>query len=244
MALAIPRLLKDPFGRQSEKNDKKKKKKLKALYAEESYLDAYSRHTDLRVDENPEDAIGGHWDEMGELQFRFLTENGLKPTHSMLDIGCGTLRGGRHFIRYLDEGRYTGIDLSEKALAFGRDLLAEEKLTEKQPKLLLNDEQHLRFTAFAGQTFDVILAQSVFSHLPEDYIDECFAHLKTIMTADSLFFFTFYHDDEHRRRSLKNFGQPWSFYEELAKRYGYRVENKADEYPHPNGQQMVILTQA
>ena len=208
MASALSRLLKNPFGRQSGKDDKKKE--LKALYAEESYLDAYSRHTDLRVDDNPEKAIGGRWEEMGELQFRFLVEHGLRPAHTMLDIGCGTLRGGRHFIRYLDEGHYTGIDLSEKALTFGRDLLIKENLVDKRPTLLVNEEQHLRFTAFADQTFDVILAQSVFSHLPKDYIDECFAHLKTIMRADSTFFFTFYHDEDHRRRSLKNFGQPWS----------------------------------
>ena len=56
--------------------------------------------------------IGGHWEALGKLQFDYLVANGLKPGHRLLDIGCGTLRGGRHFIRYLAPGGYTGIDIS------------------------------------------------------------------------------------------------------------------------------------
>src|SRR5205807_6035012 len=55
--------------------------------------------------------VGGAWEEIGRLQFEFLTGNGLKPHHRLLDVGCGALRGGLHFIRYLDEGNYVGVDL-------------------------------------------------------------------------------------------------------------------------------------
>lgn len=219
-----------------------KKKEIQELYEQESYLDAYSKHTDLRVDKNPHEAIGGHWDEMGQLQIRFLIDNGLKPQHRMLDIGCGTLRGGRHFIRYLEPDHYTGIDISKKALAYCEELLIEEKLTDKQPTLVLNQEMRLRFSMFTGQTFDYLFAQSVFTHLPTEYIDECFEHVKKIMTPDSLFFFTFFCDDEHNRRGLKDFSQPWSFYEELAERHGYLIENRTEDYPHPSQQNMAILT--
>ncbi len=52
----------------------------------------------------------------------------------MLDIGCGTLRGGRHFIGYLDAGRYTGMEISKQVLAYGEKLLVERGLVEKQPR--------------------------------------------------------------------------------------------------------------
>lgn len=221
-----------------------KKENVQALYERESYLDAYSQHTDLRVDENPHDAIGGHWEEMGELQFRFLLDNGLKPQHRMLDIGCGTLRGGRHFIGYLDTGHYTGMDISQKVLAFGEKLLAQENLVEKRPTLVLNEEKRLRFSMFTDQTFDFLLAQSVFTHLPSEYIEECFQHVKQVMGADSQFFFTHFLGDDHVRKSVKNFAQPWSFYEELAERYGFRLESRAEQYPHPSDQKMARLTLA
>src|SRR6476620_10345865 len=56
------------------------------------------------------DYVGGLWDEIGQLQFDFLVSNGLKPQHYLLDIACGSLRAGIHFIPYLETGHYLGID--------------------------------------------------------------------------------------------------------------------------------------
>ena len=52
--------------------------------------------------------IGGLWDEMGQLQFDFMCARGLLPEHRLLDLGCGALRGGVHFARYLQPGKYYG----------------------------------------------------------------------------------------------------------------------------------------
>ena len=136
------------------------------------------------------------------------------------------------------------MDISKKALAYGEAVVAEEGLADKRPTLLLNEEQRLRFGLLSGKRFDVLLAQSVFTHLPQDMIEEAFAHLDGIMKAESRFFFTFYLADEHRRKSLKDFHQPWAFYQELAERHGYRVEDRAEQYLHPSGQRMVILSRA
>jgi ubiquinone/menaquinone biosynthesis C-methylase UbiE len=32
--------------------------------------------------------------------------------HKLLDIGCGALRGGIHFINYVDAGNHYGLDLN------------------------------------------------------------------------------------------------------------------------------------
>ena len=59
--------------------------------------------------------VGGKWDELGRLQFDFMVARGLQPEHVFLDVACGSLRGGVHFIKYLDAGNYLGID-KERAL--------------------------------------------------------------------------------------------------------------------------------
>jgi hypothetical protein len=51
--------------------------------------------------------IGGLWDELGRLQVDFPVSEGLEPAHVLLDIGCGSLRGGVHLIPYLEPGRST-----------------------------------------------------------------------------------------------------------------------------------------
>ena len=52
------------------------------------------------------DYVGAHWEELGSLQFRFMVDQGLLPHHVLVDIACGSLRGGVHFIPYLDPGNY------------------------------------------------------------------------------------------------------------------------------------------
>ena len=42
--------------------------------------------------------VGGKWNEIGDLQISFMKSQGLESCMKFLDIGCGCLRGGRHFI--------------------------------------------------------------------------------------------------------------------------------------------------
>lgn len=213
----------------------------RSLFAQEDYLNAYSLDTDRRVERDPHDAVGGLWEEMGQLQFDFLVSRGLEPDHRLLDIGCGTLRGGRHFIRYLRPGNYTGIDISPKALEFANQLLEKEDLSGKRPRLILNVEKTLTFGQFPGEQFDYLFAQSVFTHLPQQFIEECFANISRIMHEESLFFFTFWPADAVARRGNKGFAYPFGFFEGLARRHGFVIEDHSDAYRHPRGQRMSML---
>jgi hypothetical protein len=65
------------------------------------------------------ETVGGKWDEIGILQFEYLVAKTLRPEHRLLDIGCGCLRGGVHFIRYLDPTNYFGIDVNQSLLDAG-----------------------------------------------------------------------------------------------------------------------------
>jgi SAM-dependent methyltransferase len=84
--------------------------------------------------------VGGMWEEIGRLQFDFLVEKGLKTDCYFLDVGCGSLRGGVHFIRYLEPGHYFGIDKSKELLDAGRNVeLKRYNLLEQNPILIQMD---------------------------------------------------------------------------------------------------------
>ncbi|MBI1730905.1 class I SAM-dependent methyltransferase [Candidatus Acetothermia bacterium] len=216
--------------------------RISGLYEKKDYLDAYSDHTDLRVEEDPHEAIGGMWEEIGTLQYEFLLKKGLKPSHTLLDIGCGTLRAGRYFIKYLNPGGYTGLDISSKAIQYAKELVVTEGLTDKRPSLLHNPGKNLKFDDFHGEKFDYLLAHSVFTHLKPEHITECFEYAKRLMKPDSKFFFTFKEASRFSETGLKGFAYPFAFFAELAERFGYNLINVSHEYLHPKGQRMVLLS--
>lgn len=211
---------------------------LDQLYAERPYLEAYSAHTDLRVEDDPHQAVGGMWDEIGTLQINFLQAEGLAPHHRLLDIGCGTLRAGRLIIPYLERGGYSGLDLSVKALDFAAELIRAEGLEDKAPTLVLNDGQDLTFASFRGQQFDYLLAQSVFTHLMTDHIAECFAHVGHVMAPRAGFYFTYNDGPEHLQRTHKDFIHPYRFFEDLARSNNFAIQDCTDRFPHPRFQRM------
>lgn len=211
------------------------------LYEAGEYLEAYRKDTDLRVAADPRTAIGGMWEEIGQLQFDYLVSHGLKPEHRMLDVGCGTLRGGRHFVRYLQPGGYTGIDISPMAIEAGQKLVSDEGLEDKRPTLVVSRNMDLRFAEFAGRRFDYILAQSVFTHLKPEHIEECFAHVGAVMAPGAGFYFTYAEADRYVQRTEKDFSYPFSFFAGLASRLGLHATDLRD-YPHPRQQRMAVLT--
>ena len=61
----------------------------------------------------------------------------------VVEYGCGSLRVGAHFVRYLNPGCYFGLDLTPKLIDFGKELLGEDILREKAPRLAAIDEGSL-----------------------------------------------------------------------------------------------------
>jgi SAM-dependent methyltransferase len=136
--------------------------------------------------------------EFGQMQFSYLVRHGLVPTSRMLEIGCGNLRAGRFFIGYLDPGNYCGIDISPDVLFSAQQVLAEDQLQDKVPRLAVTKD--LTFAFLPAQYFDVVNANSVFTHCPIEIIEECFAHVGRVMAPGAFFDFTFYnsHDTDYQ----------------------------------------------
>jgi cyclopropane fatty-acyl-phospholipid synthase-like methyltransferase len=129
------------------------------------------------------------WDEIGRLQFEKLRSEGLQPHHRLLDVGCGALRGGIHFARYLAPGNYHGIDINPSLLEAGRKELAAAGLADRNVRLHVTD--CFDATAF-GVPFDFGISVSLFTHVTANHIILCFSALKSVMHRESRFFFTFF----------------------------------------------------
>lgn len=67
------------------------------------YDDFYLSKTKEKVNWKTGEGIGGMAKEHGQWQLEFMKKQGLKKSHTLLDIGCGVLRGGRYFIDYLNK---------------------------------------------------------------------------------------------------------------------------------------------
>ncbi len=191
------------------------------------------------------------WDEIGKLQFEFMLTHGLLPQHRLLDVGCGSLRGGVHFVRYLEKGNYYGVDQDQWLLDAGlRHELKDEGLADRQPLLLCRDD--FDFSAF-GTTFDFAIAQSVFTHLPWNSILRCLYNAQQVLKPGGRFFATFFEDPKEEYSTGHIHHSPgeivtypdkdpyhysFSVFRDLADRARLNV-NYIGEWDHPRAQRML-----
>lgn len=114
------------------------------------------------------------WDARGLFQLDMLRSCGLDPASRLLDVGCGPLRAGLHFIRYLNAGNYYGFDYNKSFVTAGQRLIAEHDLTAKQPSIVELADFDL---SGVTRTFDYAIAFSVLNHCTEAQRQLFFAHI-------------------------------------------------------------------
>ena len=133
--------------------------------------------------------VGGMWEEIGKVQIDFMIGQGLKPDDVSVDVACGSLRAGRHFINYLDPDNYLGLDHNKWLIEAGlKHEIAEKVSKEKRPEFVVS--KAFEFDKFTKRP-KLGLAQSLFSHLTSDDIHLCLANLKEAMQPGGRFFATF-----------------------------------------------------
>mgnify|MGYP000057314507 CR=1 FL=1 len=181
------------------------------------------------------------YDLLSALQFNVLTFLGLREYHTLLDIGCGSLRAGKLLIAYLLPHRYFGIEpehwLIEKGIEqeCGKDLISIKSPT-------FSNDTNFTCTTF-GQKFDFLLAQSIFSHATEMQIRQCLSQASACMHPQSLFVATFVEGPENYR------GTEWVYpgvvtytqthLQDLAAEHGLAL--KLLHWPHPNNQTWAVI---
>lgn len=192
-------------------------------------------------------SVGGRWDEVGHLQFDYLVGKGLMPDSYLLDVGCGALRGGVHFVRYLEPGHYFGIDVNSSLLRAGLEHeLPQAGLDGRLPAENLRATE--RFECDFGVSFDFALAQSLFTHLPLNHIRLCLYRLAQVMQPGGRLYATFFEIPENHP-----FDEPWGKrhperdpYQYFAADLEWAAASIGDwefryigDWGHPRGQRMV-----
>jgi SAM-dependent methyltransferase len=149
------------------------------------YVDFYERRQDEIIKRDPEtfEKTNRVW------QFEYLRQHGLKTSDRFLDYGCGPAAAGIYFIEYLEPGMWTGCDISNESISVGRDLVERKGLAGKNPRLVYIPQGDL--TPLGDAKYDVILAQSVFTHLPPDAIIEILGRLRAHMEPQSFLYASF-----------------------------------------------------
>jgi len=199
--------------------------------------------------------VGGSWEEMGQRQLDFLISHGLSADDRLIDVGCGSLRAGVKLIPFLRPGHYWGIDSNPSLLDAGWEHeLGPLGLQERQPReqlVMLDDFQFEQL----GQTFDVALAQSLFTHFSWNRIRRCLARLAAVVRPGGRLFATFFEVPSGQDPELPIRQQPGGI-ETYSDRnpYHYRFEDielalrhlpwRAEylgDWEHPRGQKMLAF---
>jgi cyclopropane fatty-acyl-phospholipid synthase-like methyltransferase len=158
------------------------------------------------------------------FQFRFLTSHGLRPEHRLLDVGCGTLRGGIPLIEYLGDGNYVGFEARTNVLDEGRKELAEAGLEHKHPLLICESDPS---RVEPGGPIDFMWAFSVLIHMSDEILDASLGLAARVLGEDGKFYGNVQLGERMDRKwsSFPWVWRPREFYESAAARHGLSVEN-------------------
>ena len=130
---------------------------------------------------------------------------------TVLDIGCGSLRGGKLFIPYLLPEKYYGVEPYQWLIDDGiKYEVGQDMIDIKKPSFSNTDV--FDFSTFDIQ-FDYLLAQSIFSHASKRQIQLCIEEAGKVMHEDSVFFATFYHSKYEYE------GDEWVYPDNVAYHY-------------------------
>lgn len=212
-------------------------------------LKAQKKRLDERGHRN---VTGGNWEQIGQLQFDALKAHGLQPHHNLIDVGCGTLRGGVHFIPYLEPGRYYGLDANEDFVRIAYDAELNADLRARCP--LDNFRFNMVFDFdFNDVTFDFACGISLFTHLSTNKILLCLENLRPLMRTGAAFCATFFlsggapkADAVTQVGRLKTYSYQNPFHydvpdiEAMARGTGWHLSDIKD-INHPRRQQLAVL---
>jgi SAM-dependent methyltransferase len=130
----------------------------------------------------------GAWRVDREVQVRALEKLGLQPHHQFLEIGCGPLQAGAPLIRFLEKGRYTGVDISSHRLAAAADVVDRFGLKDRKPRLVLSDDFGL--DQLEPESFDRIWSFHVVIHFPLALVSRYMRAVAALLKPDGMGWFS------------------------------------------------------
>lgn len=127
-------------------------------------------------------AVGGDFEALGEIEKQVLVRYGLKPGHTLVDVGCGSGRLAKRLVSYLTSGRVLATDVVQELLDYARIGCPPDW------EFRLVDDVRI---PFGNNEADVAAFFSVFTHLLHD---ECYCYLveaRRVVKPGGLIVFSF-----------------------------------------------------
>ena len=181
----------------------------------------------------------GIWPHLQQYQFNALTRLGLKPHHSVVDIGCGPLTVGVALIPYLDSGNYAGVDLLPEPLVEAHRRIAQRNLAHKNPTIVCSTTFGKR--ELQGRTFDFIWMSQLTYHLDDLQLVLLFEQARSMMHSSSVFLIdvidpAIAHEGHQTWRGFSYHFRAVELYEELAQHFSLSVQRRGRlvDYGYPD----------
>lgn len=181
----------------------------------------------------------GIWSYLQQYQFNALTRLGLKPHHSVIDVGCGPITVGLALISYLERGNYVGVDLLPEPLIESYRRIAKHDLAHKNPTLVCSSTFGKR--ELAGRTFDFVWISQLSYHLDDLQLVLLFEQVRSMMTDSSVLLLdvidpTVALDADQTWRGFSYYLRPVELYEAVAQQFSLSVERRGTllDYGYPD----------
>lgn len=156
---------------------------------------------------------------------------GLRPEMRCVDYGCGSLRLGQHAMRYLDDGNYWGIDVTDVFITEGMKLIDPELIAKRNPRF--GTINHNLLAEVREWKPEFIFANAVLVHVPPRELQLFFKRLDSIMTAESKAVIIYIASYRTMRLKPMNWAYPEAVLEQAARAAGVTskiaFENVVDE---------------
>lgn len=130
-----------------------------------------------------------NYDLVAAMTFGLATSLGLRQHHTLLDIGCGSLRIGRLLIPYLNAGGYVGIEPNDWLVKEGiAKEIGQDLIDIKKPTFYFSDSAK---ELNGNHLFDFAVAQSIFSHCGAGLLNKWLEETSSILKPTGALIATF-----------------------------------------------------
>ena len=164
------------------------------------------------------------WRMKRDFQIEFLKKVGLRTEHYLLDLGCGTLRGGIPMVSYLQVAHYFGVDVRAEVLSEAANELREEGLQDKEPILIHASDLS---TLSIEQKFDFIWAFSVLIHMTDSVLGDALRFIRNQLRPSGVFYANVSVGETYDA-TWREFPLVWrtmDFYKDMAHKSGLEVQD-------------------
>jgi ABC-2 type transport system ATP-binding protein len=195
---------------------------------------------------------GYKWEEAGERHLEFLREHGLRPSDRVLDVGCGPLRTGVKLLKFLEPGRYVGVDSDASMIEAG--VRIEAPLAGVDPSRGQYYIGNATDLAAVEGAFDVIWVNGLVQDLPHEQTALVLASaIRRLAPGGRLFVAYFEAPEFFSLDPIERPGPCFSYFDRTPRHFDYDTlaryvsaaggcAERLGEWRDPHGQMMLVVT--